>query len=137
MRTTNPRTTKPRESESARGKILLGVLGVFGTIAIVALVWHRTSPPNVGSDKKVLQQVDALFTAVRVKDSRLLDRCATQLADLKAKGELPDDAATTLTQIVATAHSGDWQGATENLLWFIQGQSANRRAQEPSARSKS
>lgn len=131
------KTTSSHKTESRRSKVLLAGLVILIAGVTVGLLWRRASPPDVGSDKKVLKQVDALFTAVRIKDLRLLDQCANQLSALKKVGQLPDEAAATLTQIVVTAHNGDWESATENLLWFIQGQSANRHIQGSLTRTKS
>ena len=119
-------TIKKRQATSSRSKISVGILCLLSVGVMIMLVFHRGSPPSVGNDKNVLKEVDALYTAVRVKDQKLVDQCANQLAALKAAGELPDDAATALTEIIASAHGGEWQTAVENLSWFIKGQNVYR-----------
>ena len=52
--------------------------------------------PQIGSDKETFKTVDALYTAVGLKDTKLVDQCREKLEGLRQGGKLPEDAARSL-----------------------------------------
>src|SRR5882757_7688672 len=78
--------------------------------------------PQIGADKDSFKAVDALYTAVSLRDLQHLDRCAKALRDLKAEGKLPEAAGQSLDAIVAEAREGHWEQAQGRLGDFMRGQ---------------
>src|SRR3954463_8257170 len=89
------------------------------------LVWACEgcgAPPQIGADRDSFKAVDALYTAVSLRDSRLLARCAQDLQDLKAKGQLPEAAGQSLESMVVEAREGKWENAQSRLGDFMRRQ---------------
>ncbi|MBM4068732.1 MAG: hypothetical protein FJ271_07280 [Planctomycetes bacterium] len=80
------------------------------------------SPPQMGLDRGVFTTVDALYTAVGIKDMKQVDRCDKTLRDLHAAGRLPEDAFQALQRIINRARDGGWDSANSDLRWFMKGQ---------------
>ena len=59
-------------------------------------------PPEMGPDPEAFRAVDALYTAVSLRDPALLDQCAGSLAELHASG---GDLGQPGSVCLATAHS--------------------------------
>lgn len=91
-------------------------------LLIMAIFWGCGRPPQIGADKDAFKAVDALYTAVSLRDSKLLDRCEQSLRDLKSQGKLPETAARSLDAIVAEARGGKWEDAQTRLGHFMRGQ---------------
>ena len=79
-------------------------------------------PPQIGDDKAAFKAVDALFTAVSLRDPQLLERCDQTLRNLRVGGKLPEAAGTSLEAIVAEAREGKWESARDRLGNFMRGQ---------------
>jgi hypothetical protein len=79
-------------------------------------------PAQIGGDRDSFKAVDALYTAVSLRDPAHLDRCETTLRDLRARGKLPDSAGRSLDAIVAEARGGRWEDAQARLGAFMRGQ---------------
>jgi hypothetical protein len=79
-------------------------------------------PPQIGADRDTFKAVDALYTAVSLRDAQLLGRCEASLAGLRAAGKVPDAAGSALDAIVAQARSGEWEAAQRRLGDFMRGQ---------------
>ncbi len=75
--------------------------------------------PSMGTDREAFTTVDALFTAVSLKDEAQLDRNAAALGALHASGRLPERAYEALGAIIATAKGGDWESAGADLRGFM------------------
>jgi hypothetical protein len=97
-------------------------LSAFGAaaVAIVVLIWSR--PPQMGPDEDVFTAVDALYTAVRARDERLLADCEKRLSAYRRAGKLPAEAADHLDGVIAKARGGAWQSAAERLYDFMMAQ---------------
>jgi hypothetical protein len=80
------------------------------------------SPPQIGADKATFKAVDALYTAVSLRDPKLVDQCETNLKSLKDTGKIPEDASSSLDSIIAEGRSGKWESAQERLSKFMEGQ---------------
>jgi len=83
------------------------------------LAYFLTRPPQMGTSERVFNTVDALYTAVRLRDTGKVTDCERRLHEYRDAGELPADAARSLDGIIATARGGDWNGATERLYEFM------------------
>lgn len=79
-------------------------------------------PPQLGGDEQSFKAVDALYTAVGLRDPALVDRSAAALARLRAEGKLPDAAGATLDRIIAEGKGGRWESAQDRLGRFMEGQ---------------
>ncbi|MDB5353441.1 MAG: hypothetical protein JWN86_4688 [Planctomycetota bacterium] len=79
-------------------------------------------PPSIGEDKDAFKAVDALYTAVSMREQKLLDQCDASLKSLHDSGKVPDNAFESLESITAEARAGKWETAQERLTKFMEGQ---------------
>ena len=79
-------------------------------------------PAQIGPDRDTFRAVDALYTAVGMRDLKLIDRCQAELEALQAQGKIPDAAASTLAAYIVEAKSGGWEPAQTKLATFMEGQ---------------
>lgn len=77
---------------------------------------------QIGASREAFKAVDALYTAVGLRDPKLLGRCEEKLGALGASKELPAEAAESLNSIIADAKAGSWEPAQERLSRFMEGQ---------------
>jgi hypothetical protein len=80
------------------------------------------SPPQIGSDRETFKAVDALYTAVSLRDQKLVESCIARLKDLKSAGKVPEAAFVSLDSIVEDAKEGKWEPSQERLAGFMEGQ---------------
>jgi hypothetical protein len=90
--------------------------------SLIALTIGGCGPPQIGADKNSFKTVDALYTAVSLRDHKLLDQCEKTLRDLEAKGKLPEAAGKSLEAIVSEARAEKWEIAQSRLGDFMRGQ---------------
>jgi hypothetical protein len=57
------------------------------------------------------RELEALLTAISLKNKKELDRDIKRIDDRHASGELSDDSYKDLQEIVKKAQAGDWTGA--------------------------
>ena len=69
-----------------------------------------------------MKVVDALYTAVTSRNKTRLAQCEERLHTLRDEGKLPRPAADYLDGLIATARTGNWQGATHKLFDFMKAQ---------------
>jgi hypothetical protein len=101
--------------------LALSLTALFAAVvAIAVLIWTR--PPQMGPDEDVFTTVDALYTAVRARDERLLADCEKRLCAYRQAGKLPAQAADHLDGVIAKARDGRWQPAAERLYDFMMAQ---------------
>jgi hypothetical protein len=100
------------ELQDRRVLLLTGALVLFGGYFAWSK-WDRT--PQIGTDERVFNTVDALFTALTTKDTKRLERCASRLAEHRREGRIPEESAELLDSIVAEARRGEWKTAAERL----------------------
>ena len=79
-------------------------------------------PAQIGIDKEAFKAVDALYTAVSLRESPLLDRSEGDLQRLRDAGKLPASAFDALASIIQEARGGHWEPAQERLARFMKGQ---------------
>jgi len=80
-------------------------------------------PPQIGGDKETFKTVDALYTAVSLRDAGKVDQCAAKLKSLRDADKLPEAASRSLDAIIAQTKDGQWEPALEQLSTFMEGQS--------------
>ncbi len=79
-------------------------------------------PPQLGEDRAAFKAVDALYTAVSLRDTEKVGQCATQLKSLHDAGKLSDAANQVLDSIIHSAQNKEWEPALERLSKFMEGQ---------------
>ena len=96
-------------------------VGLAVLIATVALTgcW---APPQIGPDKDTFKAVDALYTAISLREPKLVESCVSKLNELKAAGKVPEAAFRSLDSIVLEAKEGRWEPSQERLASFMEGQ---------------
>lgn len=78
--------------------------------------------PSMGVDKDTFKAVDALYTAISLRDLRLVEQCEERLKTLRSEGKLPEAAAASLTSIIAEGKKGNWESSQSDLAKFMEGQ---------------
>lgn len=94
-------------------------------LAFPLLAWGLSgcfSPPQMGADREAFKAVDALYTAVSLRDAGKVDQCAAKLKALHDAGKMPDSAYSSLESIIAVAKDEKWDRAVERLGTFMEGQ---------------
>src|SRR5262245_55048333 len=95
-------------------------------LAFLALLFIAPSgcggPPQIGVDQEAFKAVDALYTAVSLRDPTLLAECETNLRALNEAGKLPEAARKSLDSYIAEARGGGWESAQLRLADFMRGQ---------------
>ena len=94
----------------------------LATLAAALTLLPGCRPASIGPDRDVFRAVDSLYTAVSLRDPKLVARCDADLKALRAAGKLPDAAAQTLDGFIARAGKGEWEPAIDGLAQFIEGQ---------------
>ncbi len=79
-------------------------------------------PPQIGVDEESFKSVDALYTAISLRDPKLLDQCESRLRELKDEEKLPEAAGKSLDAVIARARGGKWEDAQSRLGDFMRGQ---------------
>ncbi len=79
-------------------------------------------PPQIGADREAFKAVDALYTAVGLRDAGKIDQCGAELKSLQEAGKVPEDVYKSLESISAEAKDGRWETAQERLSKFMEGQ---------------
>jgi hypothetical protein len=85
-------------------------------VAAMALALAGCSGEPSERELKNRRELEALLTAVSLKDRKELDRDARRIDDRHASGELSDAPHRTLREIVEKARAGDW-AAAEKLAY--------------------
>jgi len=83
-------------------------------------------PAQIGPDPEVFKTIDALYTAVSLRDPNLVDSCLERLKDYREGGKLPDDAFLALEAMIEEGKGGAWEDAQTQLNRFMQGQRRGR-----------
>ena len=94
----------------------------WSTIAAMlwaALVAGCSATPQMGPDREVFSTIDALFTAVSLREPSRVDRCAETLETLHDEGKLPGAAFEALEAIIDRAEDGDWESSQADLRRFM------------------
>ena len=96
--------------------------GRLAAFALVLALAGCGRPAQIGADRDTFRAVDALYTAIGMRDPSLVDRCSDQIRDLRARDRIPTAAAAALTSFIAEARAGGWESAQLKLATFMEGQ---------------
>lgn len=96
------------------------------TILTLMIVAGCGRPAQIGAAPEVFKTVDALYTAVSLREPKLVDPCLAALKGFHEAGQLPSDAFSTLEAIISEAKGGAWEDAQTRLSRFMQGQRRER-----------
>jgi hypothetical protein len=91
-------------------------------LALAPVVAGCGRPAQIGPDRDAMKAVDALYTAVGLRDETLVNESRSRLNALHGAGKLPGAAFNSLEAIVAEAKGGDWEPAQARLGRFMEGQ---------------
>jgi hypothetical protein len=89
---------------------------------LLVLALGGCGQPQIGADKEAFKTVDALYTAVSLREPKLVDGCEQRLKSLREEGKLPEAASNALVSIIAETRDGKWEPAFDHLSVFMQGQ---------------
>ena len=103
------------------GRTLRGSL-VFLALAIVGC----GGPAQIGAEPETFKAIDALYTAVSLREVKLVDQCQETLKGLHDSGKLGDDPFNSLEAMITEAKGGAWEDAQTRLSHFMQGQRRGR-----------
>src|SRR5437588_5108633 len=97
------------------------LIAVTFSCVVLALVGCG-GPPQLGEDRDTFKAVDALYTAVSLRDLKLVGQCEAKLKGLHDASRIPEDVFSSLESIIAEAKDGKWEPAQERLSNFMEGQ---------------
>lgn len=95
---------------------------VFAILCLVLPCAGCGGPPQIGADRETFKAVDALYTAVSLRDPKLVAQCSATLKGLHDASKVPDRAFSSLESIIAEAKDGKWEPAQKRLSDFMEGQ---------------
>jgi hypothetical protein len=93
-----------------------------GSLVLILSIPGCWSPPQIGPDRETFKAVDALYTAISLRDPKLVESCVSRLTDLRSAGKVPEAAFVSLDSIVVEAREGKWEPSQERLAGFMEGQ---------------
>ncbi|HVA50806.1 MAG TPA: hypothetical protein VNH11_30970 [Pirellulales bacterium] len=112
-----------KKPSGAGFRVVWATVGVCLALCAAGAWWvWSAAPPQLGGDEQVFDTVDALFTAVRARDPRLLDDCEQRLRTYEKDGKLSAPAVSYLDEIIEMARAGKWRPAAEKLYEFMKAQ---------------
>jgi hypothetical protein len=97
-------------------------LTTIGIPLLVLALGGCGGPPQIGENREAFKTVDALYTAVGLRDTKLIAQCEEKLKGLHEAGSLPMEASESLNSIIAEARNGKWEQSMEQLSAFMEGQ---------------
>ena len=102
------------------GRAWLVGAGVLIVLVFAAFhAWSRWPVPQMQTNERVFNTVDALFTAITARDATRLSECEQRLRTYHADGFISDAVSTRIDAAVQQAHAGDWDSAAHDLYDFI------------------
>ncbi len=114
-------------SERKGMQVMDGTLRRGLAMVVLALVFCGCGgPAQIGEAPETFKAVDALYTAVSLREVKLVDPCHETLKGLHDAGKLGDDAFQSLEAMITDAKGGAWEDAQTRLSHFMQGQRRGR-----------
>jgi hypothetical protein len=122
--------TEMRRTRTAA--LIVGGLAV--AVGLALAISYLSRPPQMGTDEAAFKAVDALFTAVGMRDEGKLLQCEVRLHELRDDGKLPPPSAAHLDRVIARARSGGWESAAQMLYDFMRAQRREGRGNKGDSR---
>ena len=97
-----------------------------GAVALLAALVVGCGEPQIGADADTFKAVDALYTAVSLREPERVDRCLDSLKSLHRSGKLDRAPLDAIDGIAAEARAGSWESAQSRLADFMRGQRRGR-----------
>jgi hypothetical protein len=101
-----------------RSRVPRGGKARSSLVAALVLALGGCSGEPSGRELKNRRELEALLTAISLKDRKELDRDARRIESRHASGELSDAPYRTLQEIARKAQAGDWAAAEEQAYQF-------------------
>ena len=95
-------------------------------VAASALLIQGCGEVQMGADPAVFKAVDALYTAVSLREPDRVDHCMASLTTLRDSAALDREPFDALDRIASEARSGSWESAQSRLARFMRGQTRGR-----------
>ncbi len=98
---------------------------VMGIALLVALLvgyqaWRYFSkPPELKATAEATKTLDAMFTALSVRDRARLAACMDRVEQYSSSGELGHKATAHLRYCAKLADDGAWEEAAKHLYWMV------------------
>jgi hypothetical protein len=89
---------------------------------LVLLLWGCGGPPQIGADREAFKTVDALYTAIGLRDATRVEQIGAKLRSLRDAGKLPERAYRSLESIIEESREQKWEPALGRLSRFMEGQ---------------
>jgi len=96
------------------------------TILLALVIAGCGAPAQIGPDPEVFKAVDALYTAISLRETKLVDSCLEKLKEHRAAGKLPEGAFSALEAMIEEGKGGAWEDAQTRLSRFMEGQRRGR-----------
>ncbi len=104
--------------EQFRERASIGRRARVAIVAAIVLALVGCSGEPSQRELKNRRELEALLTAVTLKNRKELDRDAERIAERHTAGELSDAPYRTLQEIVEKARAGDWSAAEKQAYDF-------------------
>jgi hypothetical protein len=100
-----------------------GRAGAAATLLLlVVLPGGCGGPPQIGADRETFRTVDALYTAIGLRDAARVEQTGATLKSLRDAGKIPEQAYRSLESIIAESRERKWEPALDHLSRFMEGQ---------------
>lgn len=96
------------------------------TAVLATVLISGCGEAQMGADPETFKAVDALYTAVSLREPARVDQCLATLKSLKEAGKVDPSALEVLDGICAEGKSGSWESAQSQLARFMRGQTRGR-----------
>jgi hypothetical protein len=107
--------------------IMRRVIGTSTALALLsALALAGCGPTQIGPDPQAFKAVDALYTAISLREPDRVDACLAELRSLHQDGRLDEAAFDELVAMSGEAKGGAWESVQSRLASFMRGQRRGR-----------
>ncbi|WP_240911528.1 hypothetical protein [Paludisphaera soli] len=100
--------------------------GTTALALLASLALAGCGPTQMGPDPEAFKGVDALYTAISLREPDRVDACLAMLRSLQQDGRLEEAAFDELVAMSGEAKGGDWESVQTRLARFMRGQRRGR-----------
>ncbi len=100
--------------------------GATAVALLAALALAGCGPTQIGPDAEAFKAVDALYTAISLREPERVDSCVETLRSLHKDGRLDEAAFEELSKMSDEAKGGEWEPVQSRLASFMRGQRRGR-----------